>query len=276
MNDIIEARPAAVATQDHQIPADSPMAMAIAAVQSGLSPEQISAMMDLQDRYNAAQAKKAFDQAFAAFKAECVEISKKGKVKGGPLDGRSYAKLHDWVSAATPALSRHGLSSFWRLTRDDKDWIEVTCYLRHVGGHEESVSMGGPPDSGGSKNAIQARASAKSYLERYTFKAITGLSEQDDDDDGNGGSTDQKNESHDQKKNEPESRPAYTDEQIDQFQEKWRAAITAGKTTADRLIKTISASYTLTAKQRAAIKGLEAEDTFVADMEKAEQEMANG
>jgi hypothetical protein len=61
--------------------------------------------------------------------------------------------------------------------------MEVTCFLRHVGGHQESASMGGPPDAGGAKNAIQARASTKTYLERYTLKAITGLSEQDDDTD---------------------------------------------------------------------------------------------
>lgn len=46
--------------------------------------------------------------------------------------------------------------------------------------------MGGPPDTGGAKNAIQARASTKTYLERYTLKAITGLSEQNDDNDGRG------------------------------------------------------------------------------------------
>ncbi len=55
--------------------------------------------------------------------------------------------------------------------------------------------MGGPPDAGGAKNAIQARASTKTYLERYTLKAITGLSEQNDDTDGNTtGSTDLRDE----------------------------------------------------------------------------------
>lgn len=44
--------------------------------------------------------------------------------------------------------------------------------------------MGGPPDAGGAKNAIQARSSTVSYLERYTLKAITGLSEGGDDTDG--------------------------------------------------------------------------------------------
>ena len=47
--------------------------------------------------------------------------------------------------------------------------------------------MGGPPDAGGAKNAIQARASTITYLERYTLKAILGLSEQEDDDDGGHG-----------------------------------------------------------------------------------------
>lgn len=181
--EIIEAPQTALAAP---APAGSPMAMAIAALQSGMSPEQISAMMDLQDRYNATQAKKAYDEAFAAFKAESVRIIKGRDVKEGPLKGKSYAELHDVVNAVTPALSKHGLSSSWKLTRDEKDWMEVTCYLRHVGGHEESVSMGGPPDVGGAKNVIQARASTKTYLERYTLKAITGLSEQNDDNDGNG------------------------------------------------------------------------------------------
>lgn len=157
------------------------------AIDQGADLEKLEKLMDLQERYEAKEAKRAYDAAFAAFKAEAVTIIKGRKVTDGPLKGKSYAELHDVVNAVTQALSKHGLSSSWKLTRDEKDWMEVTCYLRHIGGHEESVSMGGPPDAGGAKNAIQARASTKTYLERYTLKAITGLSEQDDDDDGRGG-----------------------------------------------------------------------------------------
>ncbi len=186
MTEIVEMEARQTAITPQQGPAaDSPMGMMMAAMQQGATLEQVEKMMDLQARWDREQAKKAYDAAFAAFKAESVRIIKSEEVKDGPLRGKSYAKLHDWVNAVTPALSRHGLSSSWKLTKDEKDWLEVTCYLRHVGGHEESVSMGGPPDTGGAKNAIQARASAKSYLERYTLKAITGLSEQDDDTDGN-------------------------------------------------------------------------------------------
>ncbi len=165
---------------------NSPISVMLSAIQQGATIEQVEKMMDLQDRWQKGEAKKAYDAAFAQFKSEAVTIIRGRSVTDGPLKGKSYAELHDVVNAVTPALSKYGLSSSWKLTRDEKDWMEVTCYLRHVGGHEESVSMGGPPDAGGAKNAIQARASTKTYLERYTLKAITGLSEQNDDNDGNG------------------------------------------------------------------------------------------
>jgi len=163
------------------------------AIDKGADLEKLEKLMDLQERWEAKEAKRAFDAAFAAFKAEAVVILRGREVKDGPLKGKSYAELHHVVNAVTPALSKHGLSSSWKLTKDDRDWMEVTCYLRHVNGHEESVSMGGPPDTGGAKNTIQARASTKTYLERYTLKAITGLSEQEDDDDGRGGQGAQRN-----------------------------------------------------------------------------------
>jgi hypothetical protein len=165
----------------------SPASMMLAALQRGASLESVEKMMALQERWEAGEARKAYNAAFSEFKAEAVHIVKNKQVTDGPLRGKSYAELHAVVDALTPALSRHGLSASWKLTKDDRDWMEVTCYLRHVKGHEESVSMGGPPDAGGAKNAIQARASTKSYLERYTLKAICGVAEGGEDDDGNGG-----------------------------------------------------------------------------------------
>lgn len=164
--------------------ANSPMGMMLSAIQQGATLEQVEKMMDLQERWEKKEAKKSYDAAFANFKAEAVQIIKGKLITDGPLKGKSHAELCDVVDAVTPALSKHGLSSSWKITKDEPAWMEVTCYLRHVGGHEESVSMGGPPDAGGAKNAIQARASTKTYLERYTLKGITGLSERGDDSDG--------------------------------------------------------------------------------------------
>ena len=169
--------------QGGALAANSPMGMMMAAMSQGASLEQVEKMMDLQDRWERKEAEKAYNAAFAAFKAEAVRIVKGRKVTDGPLRGKEYAELHDVVDAVTPALSRHGLSTAWKLTKDEPQWLEVTCTLKHVGGHSESVSMGGPPDAGGAKNALQARASTKSYLERYTLKAICGVAEGGDDSD---------------------------------------------------------------------------------------------
>ena len=103
----------------------------------------------------------------------------------GPLKNKKYADLFDVVKAITPALSKHGLSHSWKLTKDEKDWMEITCFIRHNLGHSESVSMGAAPDAGPGRNAIQARGSAKSYLERYTLLAATGMAASDEDNDGN-------------------------------------------------------------------------------------------
>lgn len=154
------------------------------AVQQGADLDKLERLMALQERWEATEARKAYDRAFSDFKAEAVRILKNRQVNDGPLRGKAYAELFAVVNAVTPALSKHGLSSSWKITRDEPQWIEVTCTIKHVGGHFETVAMGGPPDAGGAKNAIMARASTVTYLERYTLKAITGLSEQDDDDDG--------------------------------------------------------------------------------------------
>lgn len=181
MNEMIESNPSAIVSNP------TPAHLLQIAVQQGTSLDQLERLMALQERWEATEARKAYDAAFSAFKAEAVVIVKNKSVSAGPLSGKKYAELFSVVNAVTPALSRHGLSSFWQITKDMPDWIEVTCTLKHVAGHTETVSMGGPPDIGGAKNPIQARASTVSYLQRYTLKAITGLSEQDDDTDGGHG-----------------------------------------------------------------------------------------
>jgi hypothetical protein len=152
--------------------------------------------MALQERWEANEARKAHAAAFSAFKADAVTIIKGTTIKDGPLKGKKHADLFDVVSAVTPGLSKHGLSVSWKLTKDEKDWLEVTCYLKHVGGHVEFVSMGGAPDSGPGRNAIQARGSTKTYLERYTSLAILGMAASDADDDGDGGAEDPSSKAH--------------------------------------------------------------------------------
>lgn len=172
----------------------TPVQLVALAVEKGSNVDQLERLMALQERWEANEARKAFNTAFSDFKAEAVKIVKRTEVKDGPLKGRFHANLFDVVEATTPHLSKHGLTISWRLSKDEPQWMEVTCTLRHVGGHAESVSMGAAPDTGPGRNAIQARGSAKSYLERYTATAILGLAAQDADNDGNGGGGNQLDE----------------------------------------------------------------------------------
>jgi hypothetical protein len=170
------------------VPADASSLMKIidrAAMDPNFDVAKLEQLLAVQERWEAKEARKAFNVAFAEFKSEAVKIIKRTEVKDGPLKGKFHANLFDVVDATTPHLSKHGLAISWKLTKDEPTWMEVSCTLRHVGGHSESVSMGGAPDTGPGRNPIQARGSAKSYLERYTATAILGLAAQDADNDGN-------------------------------------------------------------------------------------------
>lgn len=168
-------------------PAATPMAMIQLAVQQGADVDKLEKLLALQQRWEANEARKAFHEAFSKFKTEAVVVVRNTPVNDGPLRGKRYADLFAVVDAVTPALSKHGLSASWRLSKDEKDWLEVTCTITHTLGHSESVSMGAGPDAGGAKNGIQARASTVTYLERYTLMAATGLAARGQDTDGGNG-----------------------------------------------------------------------------------------
>lgn len=150
---------------------------------TNFDPGKMLALLEMQERWESNQARKAFNVAFSDFKSEAVTIVKNVTVKDGPLKGKKYADLFGVVNVVTPVMSRHGLSHSWKLTKDEPTWMEVTCTIRHTLGHSESVSMGAAPDTGPGRNAIQARGSAKSYLERYTLLAAVGMAAENADDD---------------------------------------------------------------------------------------------
>jgi hypothetical protein len=157
------------------------------AVERGADLDQLERFMNLVERQDKYEAEKKFNKAFAAFKAQPIKVFKGRQVTDGPLRGKSYAELHDVVNAVSPALAAQGLSFSWNVESGGagEDWIKVTCTLKHVDGHSTSVAMEGPPDTGGAKNPIQARASTTTYLERYTLKAVLGVAEEGDDSDAN-------------------------------------------------------------------------------------------
>lgn len=164
----------------------SPLDMLLVEIGRTTDMAKLEKLLQLQEQWEANQARKAYTAAMARFKSEPVEIlkTKYVDVPGGAKYW--HATLSDVVSKAAPALGKHGLSHKW-VTVQQSGMISVTCVITHELGHSESTMLTAPPDDSGKKNTIQAIASTVAYLERYTFLALTGLAAKDMDDDGNGG-----------------------------------------------------------------------------------------
>lgn len=166
-------------------PAVTPMALIQLAMNQNADIGKLEALMNLQLRWEANEAKKAFVAAMNAFKADSPEIVKNAKVAYDQV-AYNYATLDHVCKQITQALSKHDISHRWRVVQETDKLIRVTCILTHSMGHSEETTLSGMPDTSGSKNAIQAIGSAVTYLERYTLLAATGLAAANGDNDGRG------------------------------------------------------------------------------------------
>ncbi|PUB87028.1 MAG: single-stranded DNA-binding protein [gamma proteobacterium symbiont of Ctena orbiculata] len=162
----------------------TPVNMVEMAVQQGADLEKLDKLMQLEERWEKNNARKAYHAAVANFKRNPPKVIKDKVNK--QYDSR-YASKHSLVNTVNAELGKHGLNARWDINQNDDDLITVSCILTHELGHSESVTMKAPPDSSGSKNPIQQIKSTKTYLEIATFESVTGVAASDEgDDDGNG------------------------------------------------------------------------------------------
>lgn len=154
----------------------TPLDMLNSAVERGADLPMLEKLMGLHERWEAGQARKAFDAAISAAKAEIPPVGRNAK---GHND-RKYADFAAIARTVDPILSKHGLSYRFRTKQDER--IHVTCILSHRDGHSEETTLAGPADNSGSKNAIQAVGSTLTYLQRYSLVQMLGLASSDDDD----------------------------------------------------------------------------------------------
>lgn len=150
------------------------------AVNQNADVDKLAKLMELQERWEANEAKKAFNEAMSTFSQNVPEIERTKKAHNS-----MYAPLSEILAVIRPVLTENGLSISWSTAQKEDVLVTVTCCLRHVKGHQECTTMSAPPDDSGSKNNIQAMGSTVSYLERYTMNALLGLATKDQDNDGN-------------------------------------------------------------------------------------------
>jgi hypothetical protein len=108
-----------------------------------------------------------------------------GKDHKNPFFKSMYADFATIVRASRPALTKYGLSVIQRvITQDDGVEALYTMLLHASGQYLESRMKINPV-----KQDVQSMGSAITYLKRYAYAAIVGVTAADEDDDGESATT---------------------------------------------------------------------------------------
>lgn len=151
------------------------------AIESGRTGAELKEILDLAERMEAKLAKRAYDEAFAAFQAECPAV-----VKGREADfvTKGGARVHYWYSpldaiddVVLPVLNKHDFTrTFGNATLDESGRIlTVTCILSHIGGHREERSFSVPTETSAGMSPQQKFGNADTYAKRRAFMNVGGI-----------------------------------------------------------------------------------------------------
>jgi hypothetical protein len=167
----------------------TPMDMLNRAVEQGANVETLDRLLTLYERWEATQARKGFEAAMSAAKAELPASIRKNKRvffepkdKSKPATDYKHETLDELVETVQPILAGHGLRIGFTPTSEVNAPITVTCTITHRDGHSISATLSAGADGSGSKNHLQGIGSAITYLSRYSLKALLGLAAATDDD----------------------------------------------------------------------------------------------
>lgn len=167
----------------------TPMAMIDRALTSGASPETLGKLMDLQERWEASQAKKNFEEAMQKAQAEMRPVL----LNASNDQTRSrYATYEALDSAIRPIYTRHGFTlSFNMADCPTPDHVRIVCEVA-CGGHSTFPHIDMPADGKGAKGGdvmtkTHATGAAITYGRRYLLGMIFNITTTKDDD-GNGAS----------------------------------------------------------------------------------------
>jgi hypothetical protein len=140
--------------------------------------EKLERLIKMQKEILAENARAAFYAAFAAMQGEIPTISEKGEILVNGQVRSRYPRNEDIQEALRPILQRHGFALTFRNEFKD-DVLTITGVLAHRGGHSERDEFLAKADTSGSKNAIQALGSTRSYGQRYTTMALLNIVSRD-------------------------------------------------------------------------------------------------
>lgn len=153
------------------------------AVTSNIPVESLEKLLELKERFDKEQARKAYITAISTFQGKCPIIV---KTKKGV--NYMYAPLESIVEQVRPILVECGLS--YRIeAKIEENVVTATCIITHVDGHSESSSFTSKSEvlvsNKGNlvRTAMQDTASALTFAKRYAFTNALGIMTGDEDTD---------------------------------------------------------------------------------------------
>ena len=147
--------------------------------------EKLERLIAMQERIVAHNAKAEFDAAFSQMQGEIPIITEKGEIA---VDGKvrsKYARNEDIQEIVRPILQAYGFAIRFRNEFADGK-LTIVGILSHRSGHSEEDAFVCVADTSGSKNAIQALGSSRSYGQRYCTISLLNIATRGEDDDGRG------------------------------------------------------------------------------------------
>lgn len=142
------------------------------------NPETLEKLLDVQLKWEAAEAKKAFTASLVALHRDLPAIIAHDRWVDYSARGSrvkySSATLAKIITEIDPHLVKYGFNLSWESDSDSSS-VTVTAVLRHEAGHSERTTLRAPHDNSGGKNPVQAIGSSTSYLQRYTAIMLLGL-----------------------------------------------------------------------------------------------------
>lgn len=164
-----------------------PMNLIAAALERGVSADQLGGFFALQERHERNQAEGAFARAITAFQAEMPAVH-----KGRDVQGKyKFASYDDIMRIAGPLLRKHQIVVTFDTAPHESGMLTTICKVR-VGIHAEPTAVTLPvpvalTNSSGKQiiNDTQAFAQGVSYGKRYALCAALNIVTTDEDTDAN-------------------------------------------------------------------------------------------
>ena len=159
------------------------------AIDRNVPVETMEKLLAMRRELQAEWAKRRFDEAMAAFQADCPIIEKTKKVdftsrRTGKRTFYSYAPLEGIIKQVKGLLAKHGFS-YTIDTQNSETRIVSVIKVRHVDGHTETTRFEVPIDKDSYMNAQQQYGSASTFSKRYAFCNAFGILTGDEDNDTN-------------------------------------------------------------------------------------------